>query len=96
MKNECFFCINIIVQKKSFTLFSVQIVGLTASPGMGKAKSMKQAETNIKTLMANLDVTSSPTRVQETLENLRRFQNEADEGPGSLFSETFCLKRVFR
>ena len=57
-----------------------QIVGLTASPGMGKAKTMAQAHGNIKTLMANLDVTIAPVQVRLERGNLTFYQPEAQDG----------------
>ena len=56
------------------------MLGLTASPGMGKAKTMTKAEENIKTLMANLDVTKAPVQVKQQEGNLLFFQHEAQDG----------------
>ncbi|CAK8690224.1 unnamed protein product [Clavelina lepadiformis] len=56
-----------------------QILGMTASPGMGKAKTMIKAEENIKTLMATLDITIAPTQVNETVGNLLQYRNTASD-----------------
>ena len=53
---------------------------MTASPGMGKAKTMIKAEENIKTLMATLDITIAPTQVNETVGNLLQYRNTASDG----------------
>ena len=53
---------------------------MTASPGMGKAKTMAKAHENIKTLMANLDVTTAPVQVRMERGNLTDFQHEAQDG----------------
>nr|XP_018668653.1 probable ATP-dependent RNA helicase DHX58 isoform X2 [Ciona intestinalis] len=54
-----------------------QIVGLTASPGVGSAKSDEAAAKNIKTLLANLNVTTAPIEVQKHKKNLNQYENEA-------------------
>ena len=56
-----------------------QIIGLTASVGVGKAKDVKQAVQHIKSLMANLDSAVICT-VQNNMSELRRYVNVPDEG----------------
>ncbi|XP_076807384.1 uncharacterized protein LOC143450638 isoform X2 [Clavelina lepadiformis] len=55
-----------------------QILGMTASPGMGKAKTMIKAEENITTLMATLDITIAPTQANETVGNLQDRNTASD------------------
>ena len=47
---------------------------------MGKAKTMAKAHENIKTLMANLDVTTAPVQVRMERGNLTVYQHEAQDG----------------
>ncbi|XP_078494414.1 ATP-dependent RNA helicase DHX58-like [Ciona intestinalis] len=54
-----------------------QIVGFTASPGVGSAKTDAAAAKNIKTLLANLNVTTAPVEVQRHKKNLNQYENEA-------------------
>ncbi|XP_076804878.1 ATP-dependent RNA helicase DHX58-like [Clavelina lepadiformis] len=56
-----------------------QIVGLTALPGFGKAKTMAKAEENIKTLMAILDISLAPVRVKKYISSLRQYQTETKD-----------------
>ena len=60
-------------------------MGLTASPGMGKAKTIKKANDNIKKLMANLDVTTAPVQVTNEKGDLMGFQHEAQDGKFCMF-----------
>ena len=41
---------------------------------------MEKAHNNIKTLMANLDVTIAPVQVKESAGNLMFYQHEAHDG----------------
>ena len=61
-------------------MFDLKIIGLSASPGVGKAKAVEKAEENIKTLMANLDVTLAPVEVVQHVASLRKFQNSNRDG----------------
>ena len=56
---------------------------MTASPGMGQAKTMIKAHENIKTLMANLDVITAPVQVCVETGDLLGFQHKPQDG-GSL------------
>jgi len=58
----------------------VQVIGLTASVGVGKAKSMKQAVDYVLTLCANLDCQDISTVTDNTAE-LNRHANKPTEGP---------------
>jgi ATP-dependent RNA helicase DDX58 len=53
-------------------------VGLTASVGVGKAKSMDEAVEWIRKLMANLDAEEMCT-VREHIDELNKYQHRPDE-----------------
>lgn len=55
------------------------MIGLTASVGVGKAKSMKQAVDHVLTLCANLDCRDIST-VTENIGELNKHVNKPDEG----------------
>jgi len=61
---------------------------------MGKAKTMVKAHNNIKTLMANLDVTTAPVQVLDEKGNLIEFQHEAQDG--MLNSHLFLIKNQYQ
>ena len=58
----------------------IQVIGLTASVGVGKAKSMKQAVDHVLTLCANLDCHDIST-VTESIDELNKHVNKPVEGP---------------
>ena len=65
-----------------FTVFSplyLQIVGLTASVGVGKARNQEKAVEHIKSLMANLDSQEIST-VNNNMTELRQFVSMPEEG----------------
>ena len=62
----------------------LQIVGLTASVGVGKAKLMQKAVDHILKLCANLDVTQICT-VREHVDELKNHTNEPTEGRSQTF-----------
>ena len=57
----------------------IQVIGLTASVGVGKARSMKQAVDHVLTLCANLDCQDIST-VTENIAELNRHVNKPNEG----------------
>ena len=61
-----------------------QIIGLTASVGVGKAKNVDQAVQHIKSLMANLD-SEMICAVKNNMKELRSYVNVPDEGMVSCY-----------
>ncbi|XP_039268602.2 ATP-dependent RNA helicase DHX58-like [Styela clava] len=57
----------------------VQIVGMTASPGVGKGKTRDVVLDNLITLLANLDVRLCPAIVEKNTDELKLHQNEIEE-----------------
>jgi len=57
----------------------MQVIGLTASVGVGKAKSMQQAVDHVLTLCANLDCQDIST-VRDNIDELNRHANKPTEG----------------
>jgi len=57
----------------------MQVIGLTASVGVGKAKSMEQAVDHVLTLCANLDCQDIST-VSDNIGELNRHVNKPNEG----------------
>jgi len=73
----------------------VQVIGLTASVGVGKSKSMKQAVNHVLMLCANLDCQDIST-VTENISELNRHVNKPTEGAvtfGSCQLATFLNKQ---
>ena len=52
---------------------------MTASPGVGKGKSRDEVMENLITLLANLNVTVNPARVEKNQEDLEKYQNKTEE-----------------
>ena len=69
----------------------IQVIGLTASVGVGKAKSMKQAVDHVLTVCANLDCQDIST-VSENIDVLNEHVNKPDEGRYSYVS--FLVNRL--
>jgi len=57
----------------------MQVIGLTASVGVGKAKSMKQAVDYVLTVCANLDCQDIST-VSDNIAELNEHVNKPNEG----------------
>jgi len=57
----------------------MQVIGLTASVGVGKAKSMQQAVDHVLSLCANLDCRDIST-VSDSVAELNRHVNKPHEG----------------
>uniref|UniRef100_F6TIF9 RNA helicase n=1 Tax=Ciona intestinalis TaxID=7719 RepID=F6TIF9_CIOIN len=53
-----------------------QVIGMTASPGVGGAKSVQAATQHIKRLLANLNVTTAPVEVIENKKELGKHTTE--------------------
>lgn len=66
----------------------IQIVGVTASPGVGKHKDRAKVKANLLELMASLNVTLPPTTVKANLDELERHQNEIAESYVKVPTET--------
>ena len=62
-----------------FAVHLIQVIGLTASVGVGKANSMKQAVDHVLTLCANLDCQVIST-VIDNIAELNRHVNKPEEG----------------
>jgi len=65
------------IYKKSQLL---QIIGLTASPGSGKAKTSQKATEHVMTLLGNLDVTTAPVQVVRNKNELTLHTKEDEFG----------------
>lgn len=57
----------------------VQIVGMTASPGVGKGKTRDDVMRNLLTLLANLNIASCPSVVVKHKDELQKHQREIKE-----------------
>ena len=65
---------------KTFSFCFVQIIGLTASLGTGKAKSVEKAEEHIILVSANLDAeVISTVQKHENKEELKKYANVPDQ-----------------
>ena len=62
-----------------YVVHLTQVIGLTASVGVGKAKSMQQAVDHVLTLCANLDCRDIST-VSENIEEINMHVNKPNEG----------------
>ena len=65
------------------------MIGLTASVGVGKAKSMKQAVDHVLGLCANLDCQDIST-VTENIDELNKHVNKPSEG-SAVFDDFLCI-----
>ena len=61
------------------TVLHVQVIGLTASPGVGQGKTLAAAVTHIEQLCYIMDVERICT-VEDNVEELRRYTNEPRHG----------------
>ncbi|XP_077966520.1 antiviral innate immune response receptor RIG-I-like isoform X2 [Styela clava] len=57
----------------------IQVVGMTASPDVGKGKTREKVFDNLIGLLANLNITQCPSIVERNTEELKQHQNEIDE-----------------
>jgi len=62
---------------------------LSASLSVGKARTFEKADENIKTLLANLNVTIAPVQVREHIESLKLYQTEAADGKTCFYQIIF-------
>ncbi|XP_077966522.1 antiviral innate immune response receptor RIG-I-like [Styela clava] len=58
---------------------TIQIVGMTAFPGVGKGKTRENVLDNLIGLLANLNINQCPSIVEKNTEELKQHQNEIDE-----------------
>lgn len=52
---------------------------MTASPGVGKGKTRNEVLENLITLLANLNVDMNPAKVEENVEDLKKYQNSTEQ-----------------
>jgi len=62
----------------------LQVVGLTASPGSGKANSIDKAMDHIIKFLGNLDVSIAPVQVEQNLAELLEYSKLDDFGKKQL------------